>query len=294
MERKKNEAKGYGMEIKNVMVVGAGIMGSGIAQACMEGGADVLLVDASKELAEKGKEKIEHYLKRKVEKGKLTEEQMAQILPRLRTGCAYEEGAHAELVIEAVPENVEIKQAVFRQLEAACDPDTILATNTSTISITRIASVLRDASRVIGMHFFVPASVMKLVEVIPGLCTSDSVKESCMAFAQSIGKTPILAPDTPGFTVNRLLVPMWNEAAYMVMEGVNPKDIDTAMKLGGNLPMGPLELADYAGLDTVLATMTQLYLGFNDCKYRPCPLLQKMVYAGRLGRKSGKGFYDYT
>ena len=217
MERKKNEAKGYGMEIKNVMVVGAGIMGSGIAQACMEGGADVLLVDASKELAEKGKEKIEHYLKRKVEKGKLTEEQMAQILPRLRTGCAYEEGAHAELVIEAVPENVEIKQAVFRQLEAACDPDTILATNTSTISITRIASVLRDASRVIGMHFFVPASVMKLVEVTAGLHTAPETVEKIVAISKEIGKTPVEVKEAPGFVVNRILIPMINEATPKVL-----------------------------------------------------------------------------
>lgn len=282
------------MEIQNVMVVGAGIMGSGIAQACMEGGADVLLVDATRELAEKGREKITHYLNRKVEKGKLSADQVGDILSRLRVSDDYADGAQSDLVIEAVPEKVEIKQDVFRKLEAVCRPDAILATNTSTISITRIGSVVKDASRVIGMHFFVPASVMKLIEVIPGLCTSGEVKDSCVAFAEQIGKTPILAPDTPGFTVNRLLVPMWNEAAYMVMEGGEPKDIDAAMRLGGNLPMGPLELADYAGLDTVLATMTELYLGFHDCKYRPCPLLQKMVYAGHLGRKSGKGFYEYS
>lgn len=282
------------MKIQNVMVVGAGIMGSGIAQACMEGGADVLLVDATRELAEKGREKITHYLNRKVEKGKLPADQMGDILSRLRVSGDYADGAQADLVIEAVPEKVEIKQDVFRALEAVCRPDAILATNTSTISITRIGSVVKDASRVIGLHFFVPASVMKLIEVIPGLCTSGETKSSCIDFAERIGKTPILAPDTPGFTVNRLLVPMWNEAAYMVMEGGEPKDIDAAMRLGGNLPMGPLELADYAGLDTVLATMTELYLGFHDCKYRPCPLLQKMVYAGQLGRKSGKGFYEYS
>ena len=282
------------MEIKNVMVVGAGIMGSGIAQACMEGGAQVLLVDATRELAEKGREKIAHYLSRKVEKGKLQADQVEDILSRLRVSGDYADGAQADLVIEAVPEKVELKQEVFRKLEAVCRPDAILATNTSTISITRIGSVVKDASRVIGMHFFVPASVMKLIEVIPGLCTSEETRDSCTAFAEGISKTPILAPDTPGFTVNRLLVPMWNEAAYMVMEGGEPKDIDAAMRLGGNLPMGPLELADYAGLDTVLATMTELYLGFHDDKYRPCPLLQKMVYGGQLGRKSGKGFYEYS
>lgn len=282
------------MEINHVMVVGAGIMGSGIAQACIEGGAEVTLVDSTRELAENGGEKIKHYLNRKVEKGKLTAEQVMQILPRLHMGDSYEDGAQAELVIEAVPENVEIKQDVFRKLEAVCNPEAILATNTSTISITRIASAVKDPSRVIGMHFFVPASVMKLIEVIPGLRTNEQTRWKCLAFSEEIGKTPILAPDTPGFTVNRLLVPMWNEAAYMVMEGGEPRDIDTAMKLGGNLPMGPLELADYAGLDTVLATMTQLYMGFQDCKYRPCPLLQKMVYAGQLGRKSGKGFYSYS
>lgn len=281
------------MNINHVMVVGAGIMGSGIAQACIEGGANVVLVDSTKELAENGREKIKHYLDRKVEKGKLTSDQVEKILPRLHTGDSYEAGAQAELVIEAVPENVEIKQSVFRKLDSVCRPDAILATNTSTISITRIASVVKDPTRVIGMHFFVPASVMKLIEVIPGLCTDEKTKQLCIAFSEEIGKTPILAPDTPGFTVNRLLVPMWNEAAYMVMEGGEPRDIDMAMKLGANLPMGPLELADYAGLDTVLATMTQLYIGFQDCKYRPCPLLQKMVYAGRLGRKSGEGFYSY-
>ena len=280
------------MKIKKIMVVGAGTMGSGIAQACIEGGFATILVDSSLKLAEAGREKIAHYLNRKVEKGRLMPEEVRGILAKLHTGT-YADGPDADLVIEAVPENVELKQTVFRELGSLCRPDTILATNTSTISITRIASSLQDPARVIGMHFFVPASVMKLVELIPGLCTSAETVAACTEFAQCIGKTPILAPDTPGFIVNRLLVPMWNEAAYLVMEGGKPQQIDMAMKLGGNFPMGPLELADYAGLDTVLATMTQLYQGFNDCKYRPCPLLQKMVNAGWLGKKTGKGFYDY-
>lgn len=281
------------MDIKKVMVVGGGIMGSGIAQVCAEHGFSTVLVDISREFALAGKEKISHFLDRKVEKGKMTAVEREHALALLSVGDGLESGAEADLVIEAVSENVEIKKEIFGKLDAICKAETILASNTSTISITLLGGATKRPSQVIGTHFFVPPPVMKLIEVIPGLRTDEATIQAAMEFSEALGKTPIKAPDSSAFLVNRLLVPMWNEAMFLVMEGNRPEDIDGAMKLGANLPMGPLELADFAGLDTVLAVMTQMHEDLGEAKYRPCPLLKNMVHAKLLGRKTKKGFYTY-
>ena len=276
-----------------VMVVGAGIMGSGIAQTCMEAGVKTKLVDMSREFADKGAANIAHFLQRKVDKGKLSEDERIAALENLTVIDSFEDGRDSDVVIEAVTENPDVKMEVFKQLGEICSENTILASNTSTLSITMLGSATRHPENMLGLHFFVPASVMKLMEVIPGLLTSDEILQKGIEFAKDINKTPVKAPDTSAFLVNRLLVPMWNEAMFLVQEGSKPKDIDTAAKLGGNLPMGPLELADFAGLDTVLAVMNQMYTDLGEDKYRPCPLLKKMVNAKLLGRKSGRGFYTY-
>jgi 3-hydroxybutyryl-CoA dehydrogenase len=281
------------MSLDKVMVVGSGIMGSGIAQAFMEAGVKVYLTDVSREFSEKGLSNIKHFLKRKVEKGKLDSGKYDEIMANISVIDSYEEAKDADLAIEVVTENLEVKKKVFRDLDAVMDAHTILASNTSTFSITALGGATKRPDKVVGMHFFIPAPVMKLVEVIPGMLTSDETFERAMEISKEIGKTPVKAPDTSGFLVNKLLVSMWNEAAFLVMEGNKPEDIDAAMKLGANLPMGPCELADFAGLDTVLAVMTEMFTNIGDTKYRPCPLLKKMVAAGLLGRKSGKGFYSY-
>lgn len=281
------------MGINKVMVVGAGVMGSGIAQVCIEHGFYTVLADVNKELAQKGLEKINYYLQKKVDKGKITENERVDLLENLKVAEGYQEGADADIVIEAATEKESIKQQIFKKLDEICEKKTILVSNTSTISVSMLGGMTRRADRVLGMHFFVPAPAMKLVEVTPGLLTDEKISTEVMKFAKDLGKEPVKAQDSSAFIVNRLLDPMWNEAMYLVMEGNCPEDIDKAMRLGANHPMGPLELADYAGLDVVLAVMEQMHRDLGD-KYKPCPLLRKMVQAGLLGRKTGRGFYTYS
>lgn len=281
------------MKIRKVMVVGAGVMGSGIAQVCAEHGFYTVLSDIKEEYAKRGKEKTAYFLNRKIEKKRITEQDKEAALNLIETAEGYEKGADADLVIEAATENAELKKEIFRKLDEMCKPETILVSNTSTISISMLGGITRRPCKVAGLHFFVPAPAMKLVEVTPGLLTEEETVKSLMEFAKQLGKEPVKAPDTSAFIVNRLLDPMWNEAMYLVMEGNKPEDIDKAMRLGANHPMGPLELADYAGLDIVLAVMEQMQRDLGD-KYKPCPLLRQMVQAGLLGRKTKRGFYIYS
>ena len=278
---------------KVITVIGSGLMGSGIAQVCAYSGFNTILIDIKKELVENAYKKIESQLIRMAEKNKCTNEEKDKTLSRIKISVNYEDAKDSDLVIEAVNENIEIKKSVFKELDKICGKKTILASNTSTLSITSLASVTNRPDKVIGMHFFIPAPVMKLVEIIPGINTSSETFNFVKDVSDKLNKISVTAKDFPGFIVNRIFVPMWNEAMFLVMEGVEPKDIDNAMKYGANLPMGPLELADFAGLDTVLSVMNTLYDGFKDYKFRPCPLLVKKVEAGDLGRKTGKGFYDY-
>lgn len=281
-------------EVKNVMVIGAGQMGAGIAQVFAAAGYQVFLQDISAAQLEKGMAGIEQRLAREVDKGRLNDEERRAALARLRTTETLEAAREADLVVEAVVENMAVKADIFKQLDALAPAHAILASNTSSLPITEIAAVTRRPDKVIGMHFMNPVPVMKLVEVIRGLATSDDTFATVRQTAEALGKTAVEVNDFPGFVSNRVLMPMINEAIYCVYEGVaEPAAIDEVMKLGMNHPMGPLTLADFIGLDTCLSIMEVLHEGFGDDKYRPCPLLRKYVKAGWLGRKSGRGFYVY-
>ncbi len=276
-------------------VIGAGTMGNGIAHVLAQYGWDVALVDSSAPALDKATATIRGNLERQVKKGTLPAEATAQVLGRIRNGQTLEAAAGSSLVVEAASENPAVKFSIFEQLDRLADPGAILATNTSSISITEIAARTRRPGQVIGMHFMNPVPVMQLVEVIRGLATSDATTQRVMELARTLGKTPVEVNDYPGFVSNRVLMPMINEAIFCVMEGVaTPEAIDTVMKLGMAHPMGPLALADFIGLDVCLAILEVLHRGLGDDKYRACPLLRRMVAAGDLGRKTGRGFYDYA
>jgi 3-hydroxybutyryl-CoA dehydrogenase len=282
------------MEVKTFGVIGAGQMGNGIAQVAATAGLDVIMLDIKTEFIEKGLANITKILSRSVEKGKLTLEEKDAILGRINTATDLKEMAKVDFLVEAATENEKIKFQLFKNLDEICPAHTILSTNTSSIPIGRIAAQTGRPDKVVGMHFMNPVPVMKLVEVIRGLATSDETFQLTWDLSVKFGKTPAESSDFPGFIANRILMPMINEAVFTLYHGVGtPEAIDTVMKLGMNHPMGPLALADLIGLDTCLAIMETLYDGFKDSKYRPCPLLRKYVEAGWLGRKSGRGFYDY-
>ncbi|MCI0573628.1 MAG: 3-hydroxybutyryl-CoA dehydrogenase [Myxococcaceae bacterium] len=282
------------MTVEHVVVVGAGQMGAGIAQVALQAGLQVTLVDVSEEGLKKGAASIEKGLAKLVEKGKLDDGARKAALAKLRTTPRMSELKDVDMAIEAATENEELKKRIFKDLDGVVRPGGVLATNTSSIPITRIAAVTKRPESVIGMHFMNPVPIMQLVELIRGIATSDATYETTRALAAKMGKTTVVSRDYPGFIVNRILIPMINEAAYALMEGLGTaEDIDTAMKLGTNQPMGPLTLADFIGLDTVLYIAEVLHKGLGDDKYRPCPLLRQYVDAGWYGKKSGRGFYTY-
>ena len=278
-----------------IAVIGAGQMGNGIAHVFTQAGMDVTMIDVAESALKKGCDTIARNLDRQIKKGALDDADKATILSRLATATSMDAITGAALVIEAATENRDLKFRIFAEMDAKADAGAILATNTSSISITEIAACTKRPEQVIGMHFMNPVPVMQLVEIIRGLATSDATTESVITWSKFVGKTPVEVNDFPGFVANRILMPMINEAVYCVMEGVGtPEAIDLIMKLGMNHPMGPLALADFIGLDTCLAILEVLHDGLGDSKYRPCPLLRKYVAAGWTGRKSGRGFYVYS
>ncbi|MEI3604252.1 3-hydroxybutyryl-CoA dehydrogenase [Pseudogracilibacillus sp. SE30717A] len=283
------------MDVRNIVVVGAGQMGSGIAQVCAQSGYHVVLHDINEDIVERGINSIHRLLTRAVEKGRITDIEKDGTLNRLTTSTDIGRAHDADLVIEAVIENLDVKKELFQQLDQVVAAHTILATNTSSLPITEIAAVTNRPGKVIGMHFMNPVPVMKLVEIIRAIQTDEETYLKIESVAKELNKTSVTVNDFPGFVANRILMPMINEAIYTVYEGVaSPEDVDTVMKLGMNHPMGPLTLADFIGLDTCLYIMEVLYEGFGDSKYRPCPLLRQYVQAGWYGKKTGKGFYTYT
>lgn len=282
------------MSIQRIGVIGAGTMGNGIAQVCALAGLQVTMVDVSTAALERGLSTIQASLDRLVQKDKLPAAGKDQALSRIRSTTSYQDLQGCDLVIEAATENTELKLRILREVEAVVGANAVVATNTSSISISQLAAVLQRPGRCIGMHFFNPVPVMALLELIRGLQTSDETHAVALEFARTIGKTPISVHNSPGFVVNRVLCPMINEAIFVLQEGLaSAEEIDAGMKLGCNHPIGPLALADMIGLDTMLAVMEVFHEGFGDPKYRPAPLLKEMVAAGRLGRKSGEGFYRY-
>lgn len=282
-------------DIKSIGVLGAGQMGGGIAQVFSLAGYDVKLTDISEDKLAESLKLIEHHMKRQVAKGRVQPDDVSSALARIETGTSFSLFGDCDMVIEAATENEDLKREIFKELCPALKPDAILCSNTSSISITRLASVTDRPAKFMGMHFMNPVPVMQLVELIRGIATEESTFDTVRTLTQALGKTTASAEDFPAFIVNRVLLPMINEAVYTLYEGVGSVDaIDTAMRLGANHPMGPLELADFIGLDTCLAIMSVLYEGLADTKYRPCPLLVKYVEAGWVGQKAGRGFYDYS